>query len=108
MAKQGHNSELSKEEMAKVAKLHEDIVALKDKVSALNADANAKRKEIRAMGIDLSAYAAAAKRKAMDPDQRAEFDRSAAILNSALGIPLQADLFGDANANDDNPIPSAA
>lgn len=104
----GHNSQLSPEDKARLAKLHREIGEFKDAARAANANANARRKEIRAMGVDLQAYAASAARAQMDVDQRLAFDQSVANCNEALGIPVQGDLFSEGDADDGNPIPSGA
>lgn len=83
-----------------------NIIALEKKRSSINADINAERKKIKALNIDMDAWKASKRRAEMDPDVRAEFDRSQAVCNAALGVPIQADLF-----NDDAPageIPDAA
>lgn len=101
----GHNEAEIREAIASRTK---DIVALEAKRADINADINAHRKAIRALGIDLDAWRAAKRRKEMDPDVRAEFDRSATLVNEALGIPVQADLFAAPPAGDNaGPIPSA-
>jgi hypothetical protein len=92
---EGHNSRLSKEDMARVATVHVEIIQHKAKAKSENDKANALRKELKAMGIDLQAYAAATARFKMDTDQRLAFDQSVAMVNESLGIPIQADLFGD-------------
>lgn len=102
----GHNSDLSPEELNELAKLTMEIQDIEDKVSALNAGKNAKRKAIKAMRIDLDAWRAAKRRLEMDPDQRDHFDQSQATCNAALGVPIQGALFGDATGADSNPIPA--
>lgn len=95
MTTPGHNSGLGPEEMATVATLTREINQIETKVKAMNADKNAKRKAIKAIGLDLDAWRASKRRQEMDPDDRAEFDRSHEVCNKALGVPLQAGLFDD-------------
>lgn len=119
VAGQGHNLMLSKEDRAHLAGLHAKVVQHKKEAADANAKANAARKEMRAMGIDLGAYAAVMARDAMDTDKRLIFDASMKNLSEALGIPIQGDLFvagddddgqGDDGGDDDAPgdIPSGA
>ncbi|MEA3537633.1 MAG: hypothetical protein U9R73_00720 [Pseudomonadota bacterium] len=100
----GHNSDLSDEDKAQIAKLTTEIVAQEKQRAALNAKINSNRKQIKAYGIDLEAWAASKKRQAMDPDVRAEFDRSLTITAEALGVPIQGSLFGE-DDDPDNKIP---
>lgn len=98
-------------EMKRLIAHHTDnYLTLVDQRASVNAKINSERKAIKALGnIDMDAWRASLRRKQMDPDVRAEFDRSQELCNEALGVPIQADLFGD---NDDqageNPIPDAA
>ena len=101
----GHNSDLSDEDKAQVAKLTAEIITQEKQRAALNAKINSNRKQIKAFGLDLEAWAASKKRQAMDPDVRAEFDRSLTITAEALGVPIQGSLFG-ADDDAENPIPA--
>lgn len=88
-----HNEAAIKDEI----KTHTDkIVALSKKRDQVNAEINSERKAIKALNIDLDAWRSAFKRYKMDTDVRAEFDRSKRLVDEALGIPDQADLFGGA------------
>jgi sigma54-dependent transcription regulator len=107
MADIGHNSNLSKEQLNEVAAIHARIVQHKANAKRENDKANAERKALKAMQIDLSAYAAASKRAAMDVDQRLNFDQSVSNMNAALGIPVQANLF-DNDEGEPGDIPDAA
>jgi outer membrane murein-binding lipoprotein Lpp len=89
----GSNFNLSKGDLAKIEQLTREVQALENDRAAVNADINEKRASIKALGIDMSAWAAAKRRKEMDPDDRDNFDRSAAMCNAALGITIQGDLF---------------
>lgn len=103
----GHNSRLTPEQAATVARLHGEILSYKAQAKSMNDKANANRKEMKAMGLDLQAYSAATARAAMDVDQRMSFDMSVASINEALGIPVQGNLFGDdTDGEDDSDIPS--
>jgi len=106
----GHNSDLSDDAKKDLEDRSANIVRLSKQRADLNAKINADRKAIKALGIDLDAWRAAMRRKEMDPDVRAEFDRSQSICNDVFGIPVQADLFeaGTAAASGINPIPANA
>ncbi|MES2289312.1 MAG: hypothetical protein V4530_06190 [Pseudomonadota bacterium] len=82
------------------------IVALEKQRKNINDKISEKRSEIKALNIDMDAWKAGKRRYAMDKDVRSEFDRSITVVNAALGIPVQADLFGE--NDDENPIPDAA
>jgi multidrug resistance efflux pump len=87
------------EAKAQIADLTREIIQLEKKRESVNADINSARKKIKALNIDMDAWAASKRRASMDPDVRAEFDRSQALCNAAMGVPIQADLFGD-NSDD--------
>ena len=78
-----------------VLKLTRSIIAGETRRADINAAINADRKAIKALGVDLDAWRASKRRLEMDPDVRKDFDRSQLICNNALGVPVQADLFGD-------------
>lgn len=88
----GHN-EL--EVKAAIAQACKDLQKLEKQRESINAQMNEKRKAIKAQGVDLDAFKASYRRFKMDPDVRAEFDRSIALVNEALGIPAQGSLFDD-------------
>lgn len=88
----GHN-EL--EVKAAIALACKELQELEKQRESINAKMNEKRKSIKANGIDLDAFKASYRRFKMDPDVRAEFDRSIALVNEALGIPAQGSLFDD-------------
>lgn len=75
-----------------------NVVMLERKRKAINDDISASRSKIKACKIDMDAWKASKRRQAMDPDVRAEFDRSHQFINAALGVPVQGSLFGE---NDD-------
>lgn len=70
-----------------------NIIALKKQRESINAKINSDRKAIKALNVNMEAWAGALKRFEMDPDQREEFDRSRMLCDNALGVP-QGDLFG--------------
>jgi predicted nucleic acid-binding Zn-ribbon protein len=74
------------------------VIALEKQRKSINDDIAAAKSTIKALNVDMDAWKASKRRQAMDPDVRAEFDRSQALCNEALGVPIQADLFG----NDDD------
>lgn len=82
------------------------IISLERQRKAINDDIGAERSAIKALNIDMDAWKAGKRRYAMDKDVRSEFDRSITVVNAALGIPVQAELFGE--NDDENPIPDAA
>ena len=102
MTTPGHNSDLTAAEKSEIARLTREIKKMEDDRSAIGAKINSHRKQIKAFHIDLDAWRASKRRQEMDPDDRAEFDRSAAICNAALGVPMQAELFGDVDDDDDD------
>lgn len=102
--KQGSNYELTAEQMREIDDLTKEFIAIEKQVTALNADKNSKRKQIRALGVNLDAWRASVTRMRMDPDDRADFDRSREICDKALGVPVQADLF--AEDDDDGGLPT--
>lgn len=106
----GHNSDLSDDDRKELEDRSANIIRLTKQRADINAKMNADRKAIKALGIDLDAWRSAMRRKEMDPDVRAEFDRSQSICNDVFGIPVQADLFeaGTAAASSINPIPANA
>lgn len=89
------NSELNEEALQIVRDKTAEIQKLTKDRSAINAKMNSARKAIKALGIDLDAWRASLRRKEMDPEDRNEFDRSQQECNRALGVPVQADLFGE-------------
>jgi uncharacterized protein (UPF0335 family) len=98
----GHNSDLTPEQLADINRMTNEIFALENERGSINDDISSLRKQIKAIGIDMTAWAAAMKRKKMDMDQRAEFDRSQNLCNQAFGIPfIQGDLFEDVDQDDD-------
>jgi len=92
----GSNFNLSKGDLAKIEQLTREVQGLESERGEVNAAINERRASIKALGIDMNAWAAAKKRKEMDPDDRDNFDRSAAMCNAALGITIQGDLFEQA------------
>lgn len=89
----GSNFNLSKGDLAKIEQWTREVQGLEADRKAVNDKINERRSSIKALGIDMSAWAAAKKRKEMDPDDRDNFDRSAAMCNAALGVTVQGDLF---------------
>lgn len=88
----GHNENEVKAAIAVACKELQDLEKQRE---SINAKMNEKRKSIKAQGIDLDAFKSSYRRFKMDPDVRAEFDRSIALVNEALGIPAQGSLFDD-------------
>jgi hypothetical protein len=88
----GHNS---LEIKAAIATATKTIVDLKKKRKSINDDIASERQSVVALGVDRDAFASSLRRYEMDPDVRAEFDRSIALVNEALGIPAQGSLFED-------------
>jgi hypothetical protein len=84
------------------------IISLKKQRKNINDQIAEKRSGIKALNIDMDAYAAGARRYEMDADVRHEFDRSITQVNQALGIPVQSDLFGENDDAGDGTIPDAA
>jgi uncharacterized protein (UPF0335 family) len=99
---EGHNFDLSPEDLKEIEQLTRNIIALEKKRDDINADINSDRKKIRALGIDLDAWKASLRRFKMDPDDRDNFDRSRELVDRALGIPVQADLFETVDEDDEN------
>lgn len=89
----GSNFNLSKADLGKIEQWTREVQAFEADRKAVNDKINERRSSIKALGIDMTAWAAAKKRKEMDPDDRDNFDRSAAMCNAALGVTVQGDLF---------------
>lgn len=99
----GHNEAEVKVIIANAVK---NIVQLKSKRKKINDDIAAERQTVVAQGIDRDAFNASLRRFEMDPDVRAEFDRSIAMANEALGIPAQGNLFNDEDLPPKGQIPA--
>ncbi len=91
------NSELSEADLKKIEDAVAEMARLENERSAINADIDAERKKVIALGIPAEALRASVARSKMDPEQREAFDQGRRWVDQALGIPVQADLF----ANDD-------
>lgn len=72
-----------------------NIINFEKQRKVINDKITSARSNIKALNIDMDAWRASKRRQEMDPDVRAEFDRSQSLCNDALGVPIQADLFGD-------------
>ena len=91
----GHNSSFDPEQMTRIKALTAEIRKLEADRKAVNESIGERRAAIKAMGVDMDAYAASKRRMEMDPDDRDVFDRSQALCNAALGVPVQKDLFDE-------------
>ena len=87
--------EITAEVLAEIESDIKAIIQLEAERTETNADINAIRKRILAKGIPAPALAASLARFRMDTEQRAAFDRGRSIVDKALGIPVQGDLFGE-------------
>jgi hypothetical protein len=87
--------DITPEMLADTEKDIKAILELETERTATNADINAIRKRIYARGISAAALAASVARFKMDTEQREQFDRSRQIVDKALGIPVQGNLFGE-------------
>ena len=65
---------------------------LEDERSAINADMDAIRKDIKAKGVPLDVFRHARVIRRMEEDDRAEYDQMVALCREALGVPTQAEL----------------
>lgn len=85
-----------------VLTIHEKIDKIEEKIGELQAQKQAHREAIKAMGIPKSAFDAARRRRKMDPDKRREYDHGYQIVAEALAT--QLDLFTPADErSDQNP-----
>ncbi|WP_422057348.1 hypothetical protein [Sphingomonas sp.] len=96
------------EQISLIRECTDKIISLEKQRASINADISAERKRIKASNIDMDAWRAAKRRREMDPDVRAEFDRSQTLCNKALGVPVQADLFANDSEAAPGEIPDAA
>lgn len=88
--------DLSPENLKVAETAVKNIIRHEKKRAEINADINAERKTIIALGVPAAALAASLARYKMDPEQREEFDMGRQFVDKALGIPVQADLFDEA------------
>lgn len=63
---------------------------------SINADIQAKREELAAMGIHKVAFDTALKYLSWDAEKRQGFDLAYALVREAGGLPIQGDLFAEA------------
>tara|TARA_Y100000034_G_C6768191_1_gene342558 strand:+ start:404 stop:751 length:348 start_codon:yes stop_codon:yes gene_type:complete len=90
--KPGSNIGAVKKEIAELA---DQVIALRISRGEINAEIAAKRARVEELGIKKRAFDYAVKYKEMDIDQRRELDTSYAIAREAVGVPIEAGLFGD-------------
>lgn len=90
---EGSNSDLTPEQKVELAGFNSNYDKLEVERDQINAEMNAARKGIKALGINLDAWRASRRRAKMDPEDRQEFDRSADICNRSFGVPVQEELF---------------
>ncbi len=90
MAEIGHN-------LTKVKEAIKDAIGqvrqLKNDRSDINADMQAVREKLNALGIPKAAFDMAMKYIDMDADKREGFDIAYALVREVGGLPLQEDLF---------------
>lgn len=96
------NSDLSADDLAEIERDIKEIIALEAERAEINAQIDVPRKRIIGKGVPAAALSASLARYKMDPEQRSDFDRGRDQVDKALGIPIQADLFGD-----DDQLPGA-
>lgn len=89
----GHN--LS-ETMKKIQKAIGNVNKLKDDRKAINADIQAIREGLEALGIHKVAFDMAMRYLSWEPEKRQGFDLAYSLVREAGGLPIQADLFAEA------------
>ena len=76
---------------------HEKVKELKDKRSAINQQISAVYTELEGLGVEKKAAKAVfALYELEEDDQRRMYDLSASVVRKALRMPLQGELFGEA------------
>lgn len=93
-AKAGHNL-TEKEILERIETSLGAIGHAKDRRAAINAEIEAERENLNAIGIGRKPLAMAMQYIALDEKQREGFDRAYALVRKAAGLPLQPDLFPD-------------
>lgn len=105
------NSDLPQEQLDEIRASVERIGLLEERIAELHAEKLVERKKIGALGVPMQALNASLARFRMDTEQRADFDRGREIVDKALGIPIQGDLFADddadVDADDEETLPTA-
>lgn len=93
MSEVGHN--LS-ETMKDIQKAISDIRELKGQRKSINEDVAAIRENLQSKGIHKQAFDMALRYLDMDADKRQNFDLAYSLVREAGGLPLQGDLFAEA------------
>ena len=88
----GHNLDNIK---SAIKASYDRILEWRDDRSAVQADIQAEREKLVALGIPKKAFDMAVKYAVLDPDERKAFDTAYAIVREAIGLPVQADLFDE-------------
>lgn len=93
MADIGHNITKVKDAIRDAIR---DVTELKKDREDVNADMQAIREKLNALGIPKKAFDMALQYVNMDPDKREGFDIAYALVREVAGLPLQDDLFAAA------------
>lgn len=93
MAELGHNITKVKDAIRDAIR---DVTELKKDREDVNADMQAIREKLNALGIPKKAFDMALQYVNMDPDKREGFDIAYALVREVAGLPLQDDLFAAA------------
>lgn len=107
MADIGHNVSKLKEEIRKAIS---SVNELKKDREDTNAEMQAIREKLNALGIPKKAFDMALAYVNLDPDKREGFDIAYALVREVAGLPLQDDLFAAAErkANEEVPVDGKA
>lgn len=81
------------EKLNRIEESFNRIDQLKNNRAEIQAEIQAAREQIVALGIPKKAFDMACAYSKMDEDQRKGFDTAYAIVRRAIGLPIQADLF---------------
>lgn len=84
------------ETMKKIQGAISNVRQLKNDRSSINEDIAAVREGLQALGIHKQAFDMALRYLDMDADKRQNFDLAYSLVREAGGLPLQADLFAEA------------
>lgn len=96
-------TDVPEEKLEAIRAAYGRIAALKDNRKSVQAQIQAEREGIEAMGLTKKAFDAVASYLAMDEDDRRDFDIGYKIIRQALGAPLQPELWDWKPANGEAP-----
>ncbi|WP_435310656.1 hypothetical protein [Primorskyibacter sedentarius] len=83
------------EKMNRISECFDRIEQLKDERKQTQAEIQAAREEIVALGIPKKAFDMALAYSKMDEEQRKGFDTAYTLVRKAIGLPVQAELFDE-------------